>query len=248
MKQTRYNLNCLLQTYCHLITNRKPSVSRQLFETYGVIMAVEGCRKPVVGVCRRCCVATFLISVAIETKFRKRLQLLTREQFKRNFLISGFYFHQHVFDEIIILRRPVPLKKRRKKPKRKRKEKRKKKKRKKRSAQAFAHSIERGQCLKWIHRSELTFTNCTRHALWTSFYSAAHHLIWVKIDHFSFCMVPLPFKKKAIDLTPKCCHIGLNKVKQISGFDHFRTLSTGQPRRSNHSNRSNYSMRKKENW
>ena len=58
-------------------------------------------------------------------------------------------------------------------------------------------------------------------------------------------MVPLPFKKKAIDLTPKCCHIGQNKVKQLSGFDHFRTLSTGQPRRSNHSNRSNYSMRKK---
>ena len=32
-----YNPSCLLQTYCHLSTNEKLSVSWQFFETYGVI-------------------------------------------------------------------------------------------------------------------------------------------------------------------------------------------------------------------
>ena len=45
------NLNCLLQTCCHLSTNQKLSVSWQFFDTYGVINYGRGWRRDVVNQC-----------------------------------------------------------------------------------------------------------------------------------------------------------------------------------------------------
>ena len=48
---TWYNLICLLQPSCHLITNEKLSVSWQISETCGVMSGGSGCRMDVVNQC-----------------------------------------------------------------------------------------------------------------------------------------------------------------------------------------------------
>ena len=50
-RNARHNLSCLLQTYCDLSNNEILSVSRQFFETYGVISYGSGWRKDVVNQC-----------------------------------------------------------------------------------------------------------------------------------------------------------------------------------------------------
>ena len=46
-----YNLGCLLQAYDHLSTNKKLSISRQFFQTYGVISYSSGWTKDGVNQC-----------------------------------------------------------------------------------------------------------------------------------------------------------------------------------------------------
>ena len=43
-RNTKYNLSCLLQTYCYLSINEKVSFSQQILQTYGLTNYGSGWR------------------------------------------------------------------------------------------------------------------------------------------------------------------------------------------------------------